>query len=138
MTPEELYARWEPSALRVALGYARRLPSNIQLDDVVAAARMGLWQAITRSKEERPGFEFYLRVVVRGAIKDELRRQDWQKRRARERGDLTQIRSLDSFEIADHVRWKEALSVEPEAERLLIENEKHADLSDLFLRLPKR
>jgi RNA polymerase sigma factor for flagellar operon FliA len=63
---------------------ARRLPSNVQRDDLVAAGTMGLVDALRRQVGERgPTFEAYARLRIRGAIFDELRAQDWLSRRAR-------------------------------------------------------
>jgi RNA polymerase sigma factor for flagellar operon FliA len=69
---------------QIACGFQRRLPRNVLRDDLLAAGMSGLWDAIRRHGRERSdGFEWYVRVRVRGAILDELRAQDWLPRRAR-------------------------------------------------------
>ena len=65
-------------------GFQRKLPRNVLRDDLIAAGMSGLWDAIRRQgSDEEVGFEWYVRVRIRGAILDELRAQDWLPRRAR-------------------------------------------------------
>jgi RNA polymerase sigma factor (sigma-70 family) len=78
-------ARYDPMALRLARKILRKLPPNVLLDDVVAAARSGLFDALRRGEERGPGFEWYLRTRIVGAIYDELRAEDVLKRRMRNR-----------------------------------------------------
>lgn len=94
MSPEALFAQYLPVAERIAHGFIRSLPPSVQLDDVRAAAHLGLWQAVN-ADPEREGFQWYVRVRVRGAIIDELRTEDWLPRRARkralERGEIAAV-----------------------------------------------
>jgi RNA polymerase sigma factor for flagellar operon FliA len=70
----------------VAGRFLRRLPPNVQRDDLLAAGTIGLTDALRKHRGERgPQFEGYARVRIRGAILDELRREDWLSRRARAR-----------------------------------------------------
>jgi RNA polymerase sigma factor for flagellar operon FliA len=50
-------------------------------DDVHAAALAGLWDATKRYRGEPERFQRYAAIRIQGAIKDELRRQDWLPRR---------------------------------------------------------
>jgi RNA polymerase sigma factor for flagellar operon FliA len=63
----------------------RRVPPNVLRDDLVAAGSYGLLDALRKSPERGPAFEWYARVRIRGALVDELRSQDWLSRRARTR-----------------------------------------------------
>lgn len=74
-----------PLVLRVVAQLGRRLPPNVQRDDLVAAGTFGLVEALRRSTHRGPAFERYARIRVRGAVVDELRAQDWLTRRARTR-----------------------------------------------------
>jgi len=69
----------------------RRVPPNVLRDDLVAAGSYGLLDALRKSPERGPAFEWYARVRIRGALVDELRSQDWLSRRARTR--TTQARA---------------------------------------------
>jgi RNA polymerase sigma factor for flagellar operon FliA len=65
---------------------ARRLPPNVERDDLVAAGTFGLVEALRRNRgDEGATFAWYARTRIRGAVVDELRAQDWLSRRARDR-----------------------------------------------------
>jgi RNA polymerase sigma factor for flagellar operon FliA len=63
----------------------RRLPPNVQREDLMAAGSYGLIDALRKSPDRGPAFEWYARIRIRGAAVDELRSQDWLTRRARTR-----------------------------------------------------
>jgi RNA polymerase sigma factor FliA len=80
----QLIAEYTPLVHKIVGGFQRRLPRNVLREDLIAAGMVGLWDAIRRHGETPDqGFEWYVRVRVRGAILDELRAQDWLSRRAR-------------------------------------------------------
>jgi RNA polymerase sigma factor for flagellar operon FliA len=63
----------------------RRLPANVQRDDLLSAGVFGLVDSLCRrGGDDGDGFEIYARVRIRGAVVDELRAQDWLSRRARD------------------------------------------------------
>lgn len=67
-----------------ALRLLARLPSNIDLDDLMQAGLMGLLDAVRRYAEQAGAqFETYAITRIRGAMLDELRRQDWLSRGTR-------------------------------------------------------
>jgi RNA polymerase sigma factor (sigma-70 family) len=134
LTPQQLFIQYQPIAKQLALGFMRRLPRSVLADDVVAAAMVGLWEAVTRGREHE-SFEWYARTCVRGAILDELRRQDWLPRRARARNPELSVCSLDAFEYTDAIS---ALSVEPDAEQGIESKEREAVLRQRLASLPKR
>ncbi len=68
---------------RMARSLARRLPANVELDDLVAAGNEGLWLAL---RSHPDASLTYVRIRVHGAMIDELRRQDWLSRRRRQKG----------------------------------------------------
>jgi RNA polymerase sigma factor for flagellar operon FliA len=75
---------YEPLVRQIAGGFQRRLPRSVLRDDLIAAGMSGLWDAILKHGDQHDeGFEWYVRVRIRGAILDELRAQDWLPRRAR-------------------------------------------------------
>jgi RNA polymerase sigma factor for flagellar operon FliA len=79
----DLLRRYSPMAKRVAKAFKRRVPYHVSVDDLLAAAMSGLWDAIRFHPEAGPGFEHYALVRIRGSIVDELRAQDWLPRRFR-------------------------------------------------------
>lgn len=67
---------------------ARRLPPHVESDDLVSAGTLGLVRAIEQFDPKRGvHFEAYGRKRVIGAMLDELRRQDWIPREARDRAE---------------------------------------------------
>jgi RNA polymerase sigma factor (sigma-70 family) len=93
MDAEATFRNWRPLAWKIAGGYMRKLPPAIQRDDIFAAADMGLWQGLLRLGEEPndPSQQYYLMSRIRGAVGDELRRQDWSPRRSRLKTEAPQI-----------------------------------------------
>ena len=83
-TREEL-TTFMPLVHQVVARMLRRLPPNVLRDDLVAAGSFGLFDALRKSPDRGPAFEWYARVRIRGAVVDELRSQDWLTRRARTR-----------------------------------------------------
>jgi RNA polymerase sigma factor for flagellar operon FliA len=69
----------------VVRGFVRRLPRSVQQDDLVSAGTLGLLLALRTSGGNIDAcpdmFAAYARMRIRGAIVDELRRQDWSPRR---------------------------------------------------------
>lgn len=131
-THKELFDRLLPSACLIARGIYRRLPSSVQYDDVEAAARMGLWQAVTSEAcAGHTNIEVYVRIRVRGAIKDELRRQDWLPRRARASGAVVGVMLCDDLESL-------FFSCESVAEDAVHESQKQAALTHALGKLPAR
>jgi len=77
-----------PLVRRVVQKVARRLPANVQRDDLLAAGVCGLVDSLRRNGGDGgAAFAWYARVRIRGAIFDELRAQDWLSRRVRARLD---------------------------------------------------
>lgn len=66
---------------RIAYHLIGRLPSSVQVDDLIQAGMLGLIEA---SKNYDPGqgasFETYAGIRVRGAMLDEVRHADWSPR----------------------------------------------------------
>ena len=66
---------------RIAHELASRLPSSVSIEDLMQAGSIGLLEAIRQfDPTRRVSFESYATIRVRGAILDEVRRQDWSPR----------------------------------------------------------
>ena len=71
---------------RLAFRMVRRLPSNVEVDDLIGAGMEGLLKAIHSFDESRgTRFDAYAKTRVRGAILDELRANDVMTRHGRAR-----------------------------------------------------
>lgn len=83
-TEDHLIGQYAPLVRRLALRLVSRLPSNVELDDLMQAGMMGLLDAIRRYQETPTAqFETYAVTRIRGAMIDELRSQDWLPRSVR-------------------------------------------------------
>lgn len=103
-----------PMVRRQALQMIARLPSSVELDDLIQAGMMGLLDAVRRYQVMAEAqFETYAITRIRGAMLDELRSQDWLPRSVRTKARqvenaLTQLRQAlqrepTEVEIAAHL-----------------------------------
>jgi len=76
-----LLERYAPLVKRIAHHLLARLPSSVQVDDLVQAGVIGLLEA-SRNYDAGKGasFETYAGIRIRGAMIDEVRRGDWAPR----------------------------------------------------------
>ena len=72
--------QYDPLVRREVGRMLARLPPNVLADDLYSAGRVGLWQTLLRTPDRNM---YYLQKRIKGAMLDELRAQDWLKRRAR-------------------------------------------------------
>ncbi|MDD9946758.1 MAG: RNA polymerase sigma factor FliA [Myxococcales bacterium] len=88
---EDLLERGLPLVRRMAFRMARRLPANVEVDDLIGAGMEGLVKAVDAYDGSRhPRFEPYAKARIRGAILDELRAGDSLTRYGRSRlGEVT-------------------------------------------------
>ena len=91
-TPDEkkkLITEYAPLIKFIAQKIAVRLPSNIELDDLISSGVIGLMDAIEKYDPSRDNkFKTYAEFRIRGAILDELRAQDWVPRSVRDKAKM--------------------------------------------------
>ena len=118
LTPEQkdkLIMEYAPLIKFIAQKIAMRLPSNIELDDLISSGVIGLMDAIEKYDPTRDNkFKTYAEFRIRGAILDELRAQDWVPRSVRDKSkllDRTVVeleselgRSPEDQEVADRLK----------------------------------
>jgi RNA polymerase sigma factor for flagellar operon FliA len=69
---------------RVAAQLIAKLPANVEMDDLVQAGMIGLFDALSRYQADQGAqFETFAMQRVRGAMLDELRGNDWLPRSVR-------------------------------------------------------
>jgi RNA polymerase sigma factor for flagellar operon FliA len=78
---EDVVDLYTPLVKRIAHHMATRLPPSIQFDDLIQAGLIGLLEA-SRNFEEghNASFETYAGIRIRGAMLDEIRKNDWAPR----------------------------------------------------------
>jgi RNA polymerase sigma factor for flagellar operon FliA len=78
---DSLMTEHAPFVKRIAYHMISRLPSNVQLDDMVQAGMIGLFEALKGFDASKgASFETYARIRIQGAMIDEVRRGDWTPR----------------------------------------------------------
>ena len=71
-------AQYAPLVKRIAHHLMARLPASVEVDDLIQVGMIGLLDAISRYRETQGvQFESYATQRIRGAMLDELRRNDW-------------------------------------------------------------
>ncbi|MDR0439928.1 MAG: RNA polymerase sigma factor FliA [Candidatus Accumulibacter sp.] len=84
LNKDQLVRRFAPLVKRTAYHLMARLPSSVQIDDLVQNGMIGLLDAIDRFEAGMGAqFETYATQRIRGAILDGLRENDWLPRSLR-------------------------------------------------------
>ena len=74
-------AEYTPLVKRIAYHLMSRLPPSVQQDDLVQAGMIGLLEALRNyDASQGASFQTYARIRVRGAMLDEIRKNDWAPR----------------------------------------------------------
>ena len=82
----DLIHEYAPMVKRVAYRMARNFPRSVDADDLYQIGMLGLMDAVERYEDSRAvSFTAYVRMRVKGAILDEMRKQDWVPRSVRDR-----------------------------------------------------
>ncbi len=86
---DKLIMEYAPLIKFIAQKIAVRLPSNIELDDLISSGVIGLMDAIEKYDPTRDNkFKTYAEFRIRGSILDELRAQDWVPRSIRDKSKM--------------------------------------------------
>lgn len=81
---EQRINEYAPLVRRMAHHLAAKLPSSVQIDDIIQAGLIGLMDAANRFEASQGNqFETYAVQRIRGAMLDELRQNDWLPRSMR-------------------------------------------------------
>src|SRR5689334_23919219 len=127
LTPQQkdkLIMEYAPLIKFIAQKIAVRLPSNIELDDLISSGVIGLMDAIEKYDPTRDNkFKTYAEFRIRGAILDELRAQDWVPRSVRDKAKL-----LDRTMIELEAELGRTATDEEVATRLNITQDEFYDL----------
>lgn len=86
---DKLIMEYAPLIKFIAQKIAARLPSNIELDDLISSGVIGLMDAMEKYDPSRDNkFKTYAEFRIRGSILDELRAQDWVPRSVRDKSKM--------------------------------------------------
>jgi RNA polymerase sigma factor FliA len=83
---DQLIIRYAPWVKYIALRMAAKLPSHVQVEDLISAGIIGLIDALDKFNPAREvQFKTYAQIRIQGAMKDELRSLDWASRSVRQK-----------------------------------------------------
>jgi RNA polymerase sigma factor for flagellar operon FliA len=125
--PNEAVVQHGPLVARIAHHLAARLPSSVDVGDLIQAGMIGLIEA-TRSYDSGQGaaFETYASIRIRGAMLDEIRRGDWVPRsvhrKVRELSAATRNIEQKTGRAARDVEVAEALQIPVQELNRLLED----------------
>lgn len=78
---QDTVVKHAPLVKRIAYHLKSRLPANIHLDDLIQAGMIGLLEAANNyDAAQGASFETYASIRVRGAMLDDVRKNDWAPR----------------------------------------------------------
>ncbi len=121
---DKLIMEYAPLIKFIAQKIAVRLPSNIELDDLISSGVIGLMDAIEKYDPTRDNkFKTYAEFRIRGSILDELRAQDWVPRSVRDKAKM-----LDRTVIELEAELGRTVTDEEVCERLKITMDDFHDL----------
>lgn len=101
---DELVTQYAPLVKRIAYHLKARLPATVVVDDLLQAGMIGLLEASRKyDADQGASFETYAGIRIRGAMLDELRRNDWAPKSVhRKVRDITEaIREIENREGRD-------------------------------------
>lgn len=111
--PNDLVAAHAPLVKRIAYHLLARLPSSVQLDDLIQAGMMGLLEAAKRYDASKgASFDTYAGIRIRGTMIDELRKHDWAPRSVhRNAREITQAIMKVEHETGENARGHDVAEV---------------------------
>lgn len=81
ISQEEVVERYGPLVKRIAHHLMAKMPSSVQLDDLLQAGLIGLLEASKNyDMSKGASFETYAGIRIRGSIIDDMRKGDWAPR----------------------------------------------------------
>ncbi len=81
---EQLVRQYAPLVKKVAYRMVHRLPSSVEVEDLISVGTIGLLHALENFDDEKgTRFESYAEFRIKGAMLDELRTYDFMSRTAR-------------------------------------------------------
>ncbi len=112
---------------RIGLHLMARLPSSVQLDDLIQAGMIGLLEA-ARNYDGSKGasFETYAGIRIRGSMIDEIRRGDWVPRSVHR----NTRRISDAIDVVEQHTGRDAKDVEVARELGVSLDEYHCMLNE--------
>jgi RNA polymerase sigma factor for flagellar operon FliA len=124
---EEMVERHAPLVKRIAHHILARMPSSVQVDDLIQSGLVGLLEAASNYDGSKgASFETYAGIRIRGAMIDDVRRGDWAPRSVHRNA----RRVSDAIRTIEARTGRDALDVEVADELGVDMDQYHAMLKD--------
>ena len=124
---DDLLRKYAPLVKRIAHHLRARLPSGVQVDDLLQAGMIGLLEAARKYDASKgASFETYAGIRIRGAMMDEVRKGDWVPRSVHRNS----RRVAEAIRAVEKRTGREAQDVEVAAELGISLEEYHECLQD--------
>lgn len=104
---DDVVDRHAPLVKKIAYHLMGRLPASVQVDDLIQAGLIGLLDAAGQyDPRQGASFETYASIRIRGAMLDELRRNDWAPKSVHRKGReisaaIQRIENRGTVEVGD-------------------------------------
>jgi len=124
---DDLVTKHAPLVKRIAYHLMSRLPPSVQADDLIQAGMIGLLEA-SRNYDAKQGasFETYAGIRIRGAMLDEIRKNDWAPRSVHRKA----RKVAEAVRRIEHQKGRDARDSEVAAELQMSLDEFHQMLQD--------
>ncbi len=124
---EEIVNQHAPLVKRIAYHLMSRLPPCVQADDLIQAGMMGLLEA-SKNYDATQGasFETYAGIRIRGAMLDEIRKNDWAPRSVHRKA----RRVAEAVRKIENIKGRDARDSEVAQELEISLDEYHQMLQD--------
>ena len=128
---DDMVVKYSPLVKRIAYHLISRLPPSVQPDDLIQAGMIGLLEAARNyNAGQGASFETYAGIRIRGAMLDEIRKNDWAPRSVHRKARMVaevvrEIENRTGRDARDH-EIAEALDLSlPEYHQILQESNAH-------------
>ncbi len=116
----------------IAYRIAKRLPSHVEIDDLISSGVIGLIDAIEKFDPNRGAlFKTYAEFRIKGAILDELRSLDWVPRSVRQK-----VQSLEAVSVKLEHKLGRSASEEEVAREMGVSLEEYYQITNHASNMP--
>lgn len=127
---DDMIKKYSPIVKKIAYHMISRLPHSVEIDDIIQVGMMGLMEAYKQYDVTKgASFETYAGIRIRGAILDDVRKNDWFPRSVYRNSRMI-ANAIRKVEATNH---RAAKDVEIAAELNMTLDEYHKVVADISL-----
>jgi RNA polymerase sigma factor FliA len=127
---QDLIEKYSPLVKRIAHHLAARLPASVQVDDLLQAGMLGLFEAAGKFDSTKGAkFETFAGIRIRGSMLDEVRKGDWVPRSVHRNNRMI----MEAMVHLEQELGRDARDIEIAEKLEFTADEYHAVLKDVFV-----